>query len=66
MATTYTLHTNNLSCASCAAKIEDDLKASDSIMDARVNVINHTATIIADVGVALITVLNSIKIFRGD
>ncbi len=48
MATTYTLHTNNLNCASCAAKIEDDLKALDSVMDASVNVINHTATIIAD------------------
>jgi Cd2+/Zn2+-exporting ATPase len=48
MATTYTLHTNNLNCASCAAKIEDDLKALDSVLDASVNVINHTATIIAD------------------
>ena len=48
MATTYTLHTNNLSCASCAAKIEGDLKALDSVLDASVNVINHTATIIAD------------------
>ena len=48
MATTYTLHTNNLNCASCAAKIEDDLKALDSVLDARVNIINHTATIIAD------------------
>ena len=48
MAITYTLHTNNLSCASCAAKIEDDLKTLDSVMDASVNVINHTATIIAD------------------
>lgn len=48
MATTYTLHTNNLSCASCAAKIEEDLKALDSVLDASVNVINHTATIIAD------------------
>lgn len=48
MATTYTLHTNNLNCASCAAKIEDDLKALDSVKDASVNVINHTATIIAD------------------
>ena len=48
MATTYTLHTNNLSCASCATKIEDDIKALDSVMDASINVINHTATIIAD------------------
>jgi len=48
MATTYTLHTNNLSCASCAARIEDDIKALDSVMDASVNVINGTATIIAD------------------
>ncbi|MDA3939602.1 MAG: cation transporter, partial [Spirochaetia bacterium] len=48
MANTYTLHTNNLSCASCAAKIEDDLKSLDLVMDASVNVINGTATIIAD------------------
>lgn len=48
MATTYILHTNNLSCAVCAAKIEDDLKALDSVMDASINVINHTATILAD------------------
>ena len=48
MATTYTLHTNNLSCASCAVKIEDDLKSLDSVKDASVNVISGTATIIAD------------------
>ncbi|MCK5153559.1 MAG: cadmium-translocating P-type ATPase [Spirochaetales bacterium] len=48
MANTYTLHTNNLSCASCAAKIEDDLKTLDSVLDASVNIINHTATIISD------------------
>jgi len=48
MANTYTLHTNNLSCASCAAKIEDDLKELDFVKDASVNVINHTATIISD------------------
>jgi Zn2+/Cd2+-exporting ATPase len=48
MANTYTLHTNNLNCASCAAKIENDLKALDSVKDANVNVINKTATIIAE------------------
>ena len=48
MANTYTLHTNNLSCASCAAKIENDIKGLDFVKDASVNVINHTATIISD------------------
>jgi Zn2+/Cd2+-exporting ATPase len=51
MATTYTLHTNNLSCASCAAKIEDDIKSLNSVMDASINIINGTATIIAETNI---------------
>lgn len=47
MSQTYILHTNNLTCTSCAAKIEKEIKELDSVTDIKINIFNHTATIIA-------------------
>ncbi len=47
MNNTVILHTNNLTCANCAMKIENDIKNLPNVQDAKINLLNQTATIIS-------------------